>query len=77
MVSAAYSSISTPELATYVGLSEPEALALAGRQPGWAVDPAAAPGLVRPAGRPEPAAGAQDAEQKLARLTDFIAFLEK
>ena len=75
MVSAAYSSISTSELSTYVGLSEPEAVALAGRQPGWAVDPAS--GFVSPAGRPEPAVGAQDAEQKLTRLTDFIAFLEK
>lgn len=75
VVSAAYSSISTSELSTYVGLSEPEAVALAGRQPGWSVDPAS--GFVRPAGRPEPVSGAQDAEQKLARLTDFIGFLEK
>ena len=75
VVSAAYSSISSSELSTYVGLSEPEAVALAGRQPGWSVD--AATGFVRPAGRPEPAVGAQDSEQKLTRLTDFIGFLEK
>ena len=33
--------------------------------------------FVHPVGRPEQAPGAEDSEQKLAKLTDFIAFLEK
>jgi hypothetical protein len=75
VVSTAYSSLSLSDFAQYVGLPEPEAVALAEKQAGWRVDVVEA--MVHPERRPEKPVEVAPSEEKLALLTDFIAFLEK
>lgn len=69
----AYSSISAADLSGYLGVGEAEALELAREQPGWSVEGS----MVCPAPRPEEARKQKPEEERLAQLTEYIAFLEK
>ncbi len=78
-VGSAYSSVSVSDFSQYVGLPEPEAVALVEQQEPageWSVDIDA--GMVHPPARKaDKAVDAAGVDEKLQKLTDFIGFLEK
>lgn len=71
----AYTSIRLADFANYVGLSEPEAKALASEQSGWEFDSATnmiLPQRIQPAEVPPPPSA-----EKIHQLTQYISYLEQ